>query len=241
MSPRFAAVVCLVFGSGCYYDVAPADFDLGVADESVPSLDLVGSDEALCPNGKGFIHAGELAEQPIDGWGAAVVGDTAATDGGAPATVEVTFDTRRVARGAGSLRLETSATSAGLFYPVTRDGAYDLTYDLYVSFSVTADDSKKANDPGWRGSRPHLLVVTSSNDYFEYVPDDNRLPRQPGDFIGLTVPLAGGSGWTRNAYGVPDLSNVKYLAWLFDTWGEGFTIWLDDVRIGPAPFHDCGG
>ncbi|MEO6953291.1 MAG: hypothetical protein ABI321_15940 [Polyangia bacterium] len=237
MSLRLAAcfLVYTMGCGGCYYDVAPAHFDLGVVDEAVPALDLAGTDGAVCPSGAMRVHTGELSEMPIDGWGAASIGGS---DAG---TTDVTFDTRRLAAGAGSLRLETSATQAGLFYPKTRDAAYDLTQQLYVSFSVTADDSSAANDPGWRGSQPHVLVVSTSDDYFEYVPDGNRLPRVPGSFVGLTVPLAGGSGWTRNVYGSPDLSKVKYLAWVFDTWGAGFTLWLDDVRIGPAPFADCGG
>ena len=233
MSLRLAALICLL-STGCYYDVEPGDFDLGVRDEAVPAIDLAGLDGAVCASGAAPIHAGELAELPTDRWGAASIGGT---DAG---TTSLTFDTRRVAAGAGSLRLETSGRQAGLFYPDTRDAAYDLSQQLYVSFAITADDSAIANDPGWRGSQPHVLVVSTSDDYFEYVPDDNRIPRHPGPFVGLTIPLAGGSGWTRNVYGSPDLAKVKYLAWVFDTWGAGFTVWLDDVRIGPAPFADCG-
>ena len=139
----------------------------------------------------------------------------------------------------GSLRLDTTNGQAGLFYPKTRDASFDLRPYLYLSFSVTADDSSPANDPGWQGAQPHVLLVSDTNDYYEYVPDQVRLPRSPGALMPITVPLQGGMGWTRNKLGAADLAHVKYLAVLFDSWGAGFTVWLDDLQFGPALFLDC--
>jgi hypothetical protein len=149
------------------------------------------------------------------------------------------LDPARRAAGQGSLRLDTSNGQAGLFYPATRDANYDLTPYLYLSFVVTTDNSSPAADPGWQGSQPRLVLVSGAADYIEYVPIDNRLPRIPGAFQELTIPLDGGSGWMRNQFGAPDLTRVHYIALTFDSWGAGFTAWVDDLRFGPSTFLDC--
>ena len=87
--------------------------------------------------------------------------------------------------------------------------------------------------------QPHLLLVTDSNDYYEYVPTELRLPRTPGPMVSMTVPLSGGFGWARNKFGNPDLAHVRYLALIFDSWGAGFTVWIDKLQIGPTDFYDC--
>jgi hypothetical protein len=227
--PLLALTVAL---GGCYFDVDPFA-DLGVEDLHVVH---VSGDGGVCANG--FAHAGELAEAETggasSGWGAATI--PATLDMG---TATVTLDTTRVAAGSASLRLDTNAGAAGLFYPESRAGSYDLSEQLYVSFAATADDAAATNDPGWQGGEPHVLVVTTENDYYEYVPDTNLLPRTPGAFVRGTVALAGGNGWMRITTGAPDLHAVEYLAFTFTTRGAGFTVWLDDVQVGPNVFDDC--
>ncbi len=224
--------------SGCYYELDPVDvpLDLGVPDLVGDLNSVETGDGPRCPGGGAPFHVGELTEPPIERWGAEPIEPLNVS----PATTSVLLDPARVESGAGSLRLDTKNGQAGLFYPKTRDASFDLTPYLYVSFSVTADNTSPANDPGWQGAQPHLLLVTDSTNYLEFVPTDNRLPRAPGAFDRFTVPLAGGSGWERNRIGSPDLSRIRYLALLFDTWGAGFTVWVDDLRIGPGEFLDCG-
>lgn len=215
---------------GCYYDVESLDAG-AIEDLHVIETDLA-TDAGACTSR----HSGELAEAEEDGgtsgWAVAPI---PATSG----TATLNLDPARKAAGAASLRLDTNASAAGYIYPEGRDADFDLFEQLYISFAVTADDSKPGNDPGWKGGEPHVFVVTTENDYYEYVPPDGLLSRTPGPFAATTVPLAGGGGWIRNANGMPDLHHVRYLAWTFSSWGAGFTVWLDDVQIGPGPFADC--
>jgi len=221
--------LCALGPLGCYYDVESVD--AGAIADLNAGVDL-GVDAGPCTP----LHAGELAEPEADGgvsgWGAAAI---PAGSG----TATLSLDPARVATGTASLRLDTNASGAGYVYPEGRNADFDLFDQLYISFSITADDSKSANDPGWKGGEPHILVVTTGNDYYEYVPSDDFLSRTPGPFVPTTVPLAGGDGWMRNVNGAPDLHHVRYLAWTFSSWGAGFTVWLDDVQIGPGPFADC--
>ena len=43
----------------------------------------------------------------------------------------------------------------------------------------------------------------------------------------------------RVTLGTPDMGRIRYFALLFDTWGAGFTVWVDDLSFGPALFLDC--
>ncbi len=233
-----ALVICLALTlSGCYYELDPLDLpvDLGVPDlpEDLHGEEL--GDGPRCPGGGAPFHAGELTEPPLERWGAEPLEPFNAS----PPTTTVVLDPARVVAGAGSLRLDTRNGQAALFYPRTRDAAYDLTRYLYLSFSITADNSAPANDPGWQGAQPHVLLVSGPSDYIELVPTTSRIARTPGAFDRVTVPLSGGNGWSRNRTGTPDLSKIRYLAFTFDSWGPGFTVWLDDLVIGPGQFLDC--
>ncbi len=234
---RASALLCLALSAGCYYELEPLAL---VLDQGVPDLaldaafDLAG-DAPRCANGAAPLHGPELSDPPLDRWSAEALQPITVTT----PTTTVVLDTARTIAGAGALRLDTLNGAAGLLYPGTRDAHLDLSPYLYVSFSATADDASAANDPGWKGAQPHLLVVTSPDDYYEYVPADVRLPRSPGAFQGITVPLAGGFGWSRNRFGEPDLARVRYLALTFETWGAGFTVWIDDLRVGPGDLVDC--
>ena len=225
-------------GHGCYYDVEPiaVDSDLGIPDlgPDLTGVDL-NTDGARCSSGALPYHAGELTDPPLDRWAAEALEPITVS----PATTTVVLDPARKVAGEGSLRLDTKNGQAGLLYPGTRDADFDLTSYLYVSFSATADNASPANDPGWQGAQPHLLLVSGPSDYYEYVPTELRLPRTPGPMVSMTVPLSGGFGWARNKFGNPDLAHVRYLALIFDSWGAGFTVWIDKLQIGPTDFYDC--
>jgi len=204
----FTVIASLTCGlSGCYYEL---DDIIVSTDQAIPDLgpDLTGvdlnSDGPRCSNGAPPYHVGELTDPPLDRWGAEALMPITVS----PATTTVVLDPARRSAGEGSLRLDTKNGQAGLLYPGTRDADFDLTPFLYVSFTATADDSSSANDPGWQGAQPHLLLVSGDNDYFEYVPSADILPRDPGPLLGVTVPLDGGFGWTKNQFGSPDLRQL---------------------------------
>ncbi len=152
------------------------------------------------------------------------------------------LDPARVASGTGSLRLDTNNGQAAVFYPKTRDASFDLSQYLYVSYSITSDTNARERSPGWQGAQPHLLLVrttptttTSTCRRHERLPTHaRRLRRRDG------AARRRRSGWNRNRIGAPDLTKVHYFALTFDSWGEGFTVWIDNLLIGPGEFVDCG-
>ena len=104
---RVTLLAALACAAGCYYELDPIEL---APDQGVPDLgpDLAGidlsDDGPRCPNGGLPFHAGELAEDPIDRWGAQPL-DPANV---ASPTATVSLDPARVKVGAGSLRLDTN-------------------------------------------------------------------------------------------------------------------------------------
>ena len=56
-----------------------------------------------------------------------------------------------------------------------------------------------------------------------------------GQWIDVSVPLAGSSTWIRTSSGAPSLADVRGLEIHADTWGYGFTLWADGVHFFPTP------
>jgi hypothetical protein len=219
----------------CYFDVdeidVPADLSAIDIQPDLTGIDFT-SDGPHCSNGTLPFHAGELTDPPLDRWGAAVLTPTVTNP-----MATVVLDPARKVAGQGSLRFDTNNDQAGIFYPATRDANFDVHEALFLSFSITAQNTSA---PAWQGAQPHVLLLSGPSDYLEYVPEIAALPTMPGDFMGMTVPLDGGFGWTRNQFGAPDLRHIKYFAITFDSWGAGFTVWIDNLQIGPSQFLDCG-
>jgi hypothetical protein len=49
----------------------------------------------------------------------------------------------------------------------------------------------------------------------------------------FVIPIAGDGTWQRTTFGSPTLSAINYIEIHADTWGYGFTLWMDGVRFEP--------
>src|SRR5688572_13983380 len=223
---RFVLVVLLAVPGGCSFEVSGLDFgspngdaalsndgsfsdalaaaDLLLLPDLSPRPDLAG----ICKSGKLPTHVGDLAEGDLSSWGAESPMPWWGTP--IPPTVKVEADNKSPNAGLISVRLTVSSDKAVLVYPKAKTAAWNLTPYSELNFSVAADNSAKQNDPGWQETGPHVIVATSDNDYYTYVPNLQKLPRNPGTWVLVSVPLLGGGGWSRTQTGNPSLSNVNY-------------------------------
>ena len=170
--------------------------------------------------------ADELTEYSAADWGA----DAQA------ATASVADDTDRVRAGSASLRFETDGGfDTWLWAPLTGDAGWDLLGGGSggVEFWVYAENPNLA----FQGGSPWVRLATSGSDYYEYTPAWDILNDARGQWLELSIPLAGDDFWTATAVGNPDFTNVNYIEIHADTWGAGFTLWFDglsfDVPLAP--------
>ena len=49
----------------------------------------------------------------------------------------------------------------------------------------------------------------------------------------FVIPIAGDATWQRTTFGTPTLTEMNYIEIHADTWGAGFTLWMDGVRFDP--------
>ncbi len=49
------------------------------------------------------------------------------------------------------------------------------------------------------------------------------------------VPIAGNATWVKTTVGNPSLSDITYAEVIGDTWGYGFTLWVDGLHFYPQP------
>jgi hypothetical protein len=247
---RSSVLLVFVAGwlAGCSFDVRGLDLPVGDAathdlasssfiDLFTPARDLVAPDlRGGCPGGGTPTHLGDLAEGDLSDWDALAPMPWA---GPIPPSLKVEADNKAPAAGLISLRVTDSSDKVLVYYPKSKSAGWDLSGFSELDLWVAADDSAKGNDPGWQETDPHVVIATSDADQFTYVPDLNHLPRNPGTWIKLLVPLSGGGGWTRSQTGSPSLSNVAWIGFSMDTNGAGFKVWLDGVTFGPGTFVDC--
>ena len=98
-----------------------------------------------------------------------------------------------------------------------------------------------SNPNGFQNGSPWIRLG-SADGYYEWRTDHDILNEAIGQWVEFVIPTAGGATWGRSAVGTPALSNVDYLEIHADTWGAGFTLWMDGVRFEPTPLvvaPDC--
>jgi hypothetical protein len=251
--PIWCSSLLLAALAGCSFDVHAVDLSfISAGDGAMEAHDLAGRDALTvqdltaprdlavvsdltgsCPGGKPT-HVGDLAEGDLSDWVATALMPWKGTP--MPPTVLVEADNQKPARGLISVRLTCSSDAALLLYPSAKNAGWDLSGFSTLDFFVAADD--KSNG-GWAETDPHVILATSDNDQFEFVPDLNQLPTSAGTWISLSVPLSGSTAWTRSTTGSPTLGNINYIAFSMTTRGTSFRFWVDGVTFGPGTFVDC--
>ena len=152
------------------------------------------------------------------------------------ATASVSDDATRVQIGASALRFDTDGGfDTWLWAPTTEDAGWDLLGSGSGGFEfwVYAEN----DNMGFQSGSPWVRLATSGSDYFLYTPAWDILNDARDQWLQLTIPLTGDDIWSVSTVGTPDLTNVNYIELHADTWGGGFTLWIDglnfDVPIAP--------
>ncbi|GAB4273829.1 MAG: hypothetical protein Kow0092_29160 [Deferrisomatales bacterium] len=153
---------------------------------------------------------------------------------------------RKVA-GAASLKLLTDGGFDVLArYPATFRARWDLSGFERPTLSVYAHNPNL----GFQSGSPWIRLVDLTGAYYEYrfyqdgAPFD-LLDEARGRWRTCQIPLRpaaeGGDGWRRTAYGAPAPGRAAAVEIRADTWGAGFTLWLDGVGFAPGcPFDGDG-
>jgi parallel beta-helix repeat protein len=67
-----------------------------------------------------------------------------------------------------------------------------------------------------------------------YTADAGMLSGAIGQWRKMEVPLAGSGSWHRTTVGHAVLDSIAYVEIHADTWGGGFSLWLDEMRFEPV-------
>lgn len=170
---------------------------------------------------------------------------TASADGSDPSHTYVQDDTARKIVGAGSVKFVTDGGfDTFVRYPRSFTAIWDLTPADSLNLSFYAENPNFS----FQGGSPWIRLTDTENNYFEYqyFVDDSPadiLDEAYGTWRTFQIPLDASptesNGWRRTAHGTPSLAHTQYLEIHADTWGYGFTLWLDGVGFDP-PLRSYG-
>jgi hypothetical protein len=148
--------------------------------------------------------------------------------------------------GDGSIRFETNGGfDTSLRYPATVTARWDLTRSAVLNVRFRTVNN---NNPKFQGGSPWIRLMDSENNYFQYQyysggsaidKLNETLDTWRTYSIPLDAPAPPTNGWGRTVHGTPDLANIQYIEIHADTWGAGFTLWVDGLGFDPRPF--CRG
>ncbi len=152
-----------------------------------------------------------------------------ADDGTATLADDLTF----VVAGIASLRAECTGGGNNVLRFPNGPAQWNLTNISAVRFSARAENS---NSPRFQNHSPRVRIG-STQGYFEWQPSFDILDTAVTQWVDFTIPVNGDGVWTRSTVGTPDLGAISYIEFHADTWGAGFTLWLDRVGFDSPP--DC--
>ncbi|HEY3241957.1 MAG TPA: hypothetical protein VGM03_01280, partial [Phycisphaerae bacterium] len=159
-------------------------------------------------------------------------------------------------------------TSAG-FHPVGQgsikfvtDGGFDtsirypgtLTAHWNLAGTSLLHIQLRTQNPniGFQNGSPWIRLLDADNNYFQYQYYQNGAPfdllnQTIGAWHSYSIPVNAPpnplNGWGRTSVGTPSLANMHYIEIHADTWGGGFTMWVDGLNFTPQPFiaNDSNG
>ena len=144
-------------------------------------------------------------------------------------SAQIRNDSIRRRVGAASLRLDTdSGFDVWVSYPGHRLARWDLSQVAGVRFYAYAVNPNL----GFQERSP-WIILRGSDGYIELRPTYDMLNEARGQWREFYVPLSGDSVWQRTVYGNVSLANIQSIEIHADTWGSGFTLWLDGVQFDP--------
>lgn len=113
-------------------------------------------------------------------------------------------------------------------YPADRIASWDLgavQNILMRAYAVNPNFGFQDGSP-W-------IILRSPGGYLELRSTSDAMNQAMGQWREFVIPLAGSSQWARTVHGTFDPEQVQSIEVHIDTWGAGFTAWLDGLRFDP--------
>lgn len=152
-------------------------------------------------------------------------------------TVTLSDDPVNVQVGRTSLKaVATGGFDTALVYP----GAFNASWDLSKVQSIRARFYAENPNIGFQNGSPFFRLITPTG-WLELRPVYEVLNDAIGQWLPVEVSLAGMATWDRIEIGDPDLTDVRSLEIHADTWGFGFTLWVDGLHFHPQPMPPATG
>lgn len=150
------------------------------------------------------------------------------------ATCAISDATDKVKQGSSSIKFDTTgAFDTYLVYPSVGGANWDLSSKQYFNFWLYAIN------PNGAFQDAYIQLKDSSGNYFKYIyPPNEFINSAIGQWKKYNLELDGSQGWTRTASGNPSLSHIDQIELHNDTWGGGFTIYLDGLGFSSATSRD---
>ncbi len=134
-------------------------------------------------------------------------------------------DTTEKQVGDGSVRIE---TTGGWDTYVRYPGDCQARWDLSGITAIRCWFSAVNPNGGFQECSPRIRLK-GANGFLEYRPTFDILNDAIGYWVQFIIPVEGDETWIRTAYGAPSLSEINSIEIHADTWGYGFTLWMDGV------------
>jgi len=160
-------------------------------------------------------------------------------DGSSPGATYAIHDFPFFLTGSNSLEFVTDGGfDTSVRYPGAGLAQWDLTGAQFLNLSLFAVNT----NIGFQSGSPWIRLMDAGGNYFQYQffvgdgPADilnDAIGRWQSYSIPLDASSAETNGWRRTAFGAPDLTRIQSLEIHMDTWGYGFSVWLDSVGFGP--------
>lgn len=161
--------------------------------------------------------------------------------GGAAGATTATDDAAHKQVGQTSLKF---VTDGGADTYVRYPGAFKAQWDLTGVQTLKVRFFAQNPNLGFQEGSPWIRLWDQEGNYFQY---QYYIDGAPADILNdaleqwcaYSIPLDAApttvTGWRRTAFGAPDLSRIAALEIHADTWGTGFTLWIDGVSFAPTP------
>ncbi len=183
-----------------------------------------------------YVPPADMAELNAGDW------DTWA-QGSDPLNTYVGDDTTRTLVGSGSVRFDTDGGfDTYLRYPRNQTAQWNLlgVQTLNISFYAVNPNFS------FQGGSPWIRLKDADGNCFEYQYYQNGgivdlLNQAANQWRSYQIPIQASpsenNDWRRTVHGTPDLAHIQFVEIHADTWGYGFTLWVDGVGFSPRPIR----
>lgn len=145
-------------------------------------------------------------------------------------TIDLFDDTSRFQVGTASVRIEaTGGFDNYVRYPQQTLARWNLSRlrNIHVRFWAENPNFSFQNQSPW------VRLGNHHDGYFEWRPNTDVLNSADHQWVEFVVPVNGDGVWQRSATGSPSFDDINYIEFHADTWGAGFTLWMDGVSFEP--------